>query len=256
MYNEAVRVFEGTGVNITTEGRKYLGGFIGTIQARRNYVSKLVDKWCKQLKTLSEIAKSEPQAAYAAFVTGFQHKLTYHLRVLPDIEDLLSPLDDVIDSNFIPAISDGHRCSPDERLLLSLPVRLGGLALPIFSKRSRCDYRSSLSTCNQLITNIKQQTVAYVFDKNIAADARKEVVSAKNNAHEELVQQLRAKMTQEQLRAHDLSKMKGASNQLRWRTLFSTSASLLMQLLYAIDGNLSVFLRCVHAGSNTMWTMP
>ena len=65
-----------------------------------------------------------------------------------------------------------------------------------------------------MITNIKQQTVAYVFDKNIAADARKEVVSAKNNAHEELVQQLRAKMTQEQLRAHDLSKMKGASNWL------------------------------------------
>ena len=96
----------------------------------------------------------------------------------------------------------------------SLPVRLGGLALPIFSKRSQQDYNSSHSTCKQLITNIKQQTVGYVFDKNVATESRKEVMSAKNKAHEELENQLRAKMTQEQLRAHDLSKMKGASNWL------------------------------------------
>ena len=197
-----------------TEDRKYLGGFIGNVQARRRYVSELVKEWCNQLTVLADIAKSEPQAAYAGFVTGFQHKLNYHLRVLPNIEDLLSPLDDIINSKFIPAISDGHICSVDERLLLSLPVRLGGLGLPIFAKRSQQDYNCSLSICQQLITNIKQQTVGYVFDNNVAAEARKEAVSAKNKALDELANQLRSKMTHEQLRAHDLSMMKGASNWL------------------------------------------
>ena len=133
-YNSATEIFQGTGVNITTSGRKYLGGFIGKVDERRKYVKTIIDDWIEKIKLLSNIAKSEPQAAYAAFVSGFKHKFTYHIRVIPDISDLLKYVDDIIDTQFIPAITDGHYCSPDERLLLALPVKMGDLEYQYFRK--------------------------------------------------------------------------------------------------------------------------
>jgi hypothetical protein len=53
---DAKTVFYGTGVNITSEGRKYLGGFVGSNEGRRDYIQSLVDNWKTQLETLSEIA--------------------------------------------------------------------------------------------------------------------------------------------------------------------------------------------------------
>ena len=51
-----------------------------------------VETWVQEILKLSEFAKSEPQAAYAAFSFGIRHKWTYFLRAIPDIEDLLQPL--------------------------------------------------------------------------------------------------------------------------------------------------------------------
>ena len=80
-----------------------------------------------QLEVLSNIAKSEPQAAYSAFTAGFQHKLTYFIRTIPDLAEILKPLDDYINDHFLPALTEGHILSDKDRRLLSLPVRLGGL---------------------------------------------------------------------------------------------------------------------------------
>ena len=68
---EARVLFAETKINITTEGRKYLGGFIGNKNSRAEYGNQLVDKWIKKIEKLSLIARSEPQSAYSAFVTGF-----------------------------------------------------------------------------------------------------------------------------------------------------------------------------------------
>ena len=78
-----------------------------------------------------EIAKLEPQAAYSAFVSGFRHKLTYMMRTIPNIGHILSKIDDIINQEFIPAVTGGKVVNESERKLLSLPVKYGGLALPI-----------------------------------------------------------------------------------------------------------------------------
>ena len=70
-YEDAQVVFHGTGINISIEGRKYLGGFVGTKEGSVSYVNKLQEKWIEELEVLTNIAKSEPQAAYAAFTAGF-----------------------------------------------------------------------------------------------------------------------------------------------------------------------------------------
>ena len=81
-YEEAKQIFGETRINITTEGRKYLGGYVGTTEGAESYVQELLDDWIKQLQELTKIAKSEPQAAYSAFVSGFQHKMTYFVPFL------------------------------------------------------------------------------------------------------------------------------------------------------------------------------
>ena len=80
------------------------------------------------IEKLSEIAESQPHAAYSAYVHGYQHKFNYFLRTLDDIEEELRPLDEVITSKLIPSIV-GSQLSEVERSLVSLPVRLGGMGI-------------------------------------------------------------------------------------------------------------------------------
>ena len=67
---EAEDLFRDTGVKITTAGRKYLGGFVGTEEGCAEYVQELCIEWAHQLEELSAIAKCEPQAAYSAFTAN------------------------------------------------------------------------------------------------------------------------------------------------------------------------------------------
>ena len=89
----AEELFRDTQINITTVGRKYLGGFIGSNEGSENYVGDLVKEWVEELETLSNIAKSEPQAAYSSFTAGFRHKITYFIRTIPNVKEILKPLD-------------------------------------------------------------------------------------------------------------------------------------------------------------------
>ena len=87
---KARQIFRDTNIKVTTEGRSYLGGYIGSESGQSKYADELVSSWCDQLTVLSKIARSEPQAAYTAFVSSFIHKLTYHIRTMPNIKQHLS----------------------------------------------------------------------------------------------------------------------------------------------------------------------
>jgi len=65
------------------------------------------------------------QASYAAYTFELKHRCTYFLKTLPDIQDLLEPLESVIYCALIPAIRDWQFGELD-RDILALPVRLGG----------------------------------------------------------------------------------------------------------------------------------
>ena len=77
---------------------------------------------------MAEFALSQPEACYAAYTFGLKHRYTYFLRTLRDIHDLLEPLEHAKSNLLIPVITD-YRCSPLERDVLALPVRLGGLGI-------------------------------------------------------------------------------------------------------------------------------
>ena len=68
---------------------------------------------------LAEFATSQPQASYAAFTFALRHKWTYFMSTLPDIKDLLEPLERVISDVLIASLTE-HNCSVAERKLLAL----------------------------------------------------------------------------------------------------------------------------------------
>ena len=214
--NKAKEIFAGTGINITTEGRKYLGGFIGTREGTESYIQELVDDWMEQLKQLTQIANSEPQAAYAAFTAGFKHKLTYYLRTIPNISNILRPIDDYIDNELIPAFTEGHICSERDRKLLALPVRLGGLGIPVFAKLAEMEYNNSRRATQNLASKIIAQDEHYTINQQQQQqrEIERNITTNKNEQYQQDLENIRRNMSKEELRANDLAQLKGGSSWL------------------------------------------
>ena len=63
----------------------------------------------QQIKILAKIGWTEPHLAYAAFTHGLKHRYTYTMRTIPGLNELLTPLDDIIDQEFIPSLLNGRR---------------------------------------------------------------------------------------------------------------------------------------------------
>ena len=76
---------------------------------------------------------------------------------MPNIKQHFLILDGIVENVFIPGITEGHTWSKDERLLLSLPVKKGGLAIPIFLNAAKFEFTNSGMATEQLVVKIKNQ---------------------------------------------------------------------------------------------------
>ena len=124
-FEEAKSAFDGTDINVTCEGRRHCSAVLGSRSYLEEYVGNKVETWVQKILKLSEFVMSQPQAAYAAFSFCVRHKLTYFLRTILNIEDLLQPLEEAILSILIPTLLN-RTISNQDRRILELPVRLGG----------------------------------------------------------------------------------------------------------------------------------
>ena len=155
--NKAMELFEDMPIKITTEGKRHLGAALGSTDFKIFYIEEKVAEWCNRLKKLSTIAKSQPQAAYTGYTQGEQHKYTYFLRTVPNIADLMKPLDEVIENQFLPSLF-GTTISPNERDILSLPISEGGLGIRSLSETSNTTYDSSRKITAPLRKKIVEQS--------------------------------------------------------------------------------------------------
>ena len=62
--NTIETLFQDSGVNITTEDHKYLGAPIGSVSFVEDFVYRKVKIWSTEIKKLSDIANTQPQAVY------------------------------------------------------------------------------------------------------------------------------------------------------------------------------------------------
>ena len=97
----AREIFDGTATNITTRGHSHLGAVLGSASYCEEYTCEKGGDWVGKVTKLAEFAVSQPQASYAALMFGLRHCWTYFLRTLPDIEDLLEPLERAIADVFV-----------------------------------------------------------------------------------------------------------------------------------------------------------
>ena len=155
---EAKEIFGNTAIQITTEGKKHLGAVIGSGGFKDKYVQEKVTEWCNEVRELAQIAQTEPHAAYTAFTFGLKHKWTYLARTVPDISDLMKPLEESIRHEFIPALTKRNNIMDIERDLLALPPRMGGLGIINPAKMANSEYENS-----QLLTSAMKN---YVVDQN------------------------------------------------------------------------------------------
>ena len=100
--DEAKRVF-GDEVNVTTEGQRHLGAVIGSQEFKDQYCREKILRWKGELEALSEIARSQPHAAYTVFSKGYKSKFTYFMRTIESLEDYVDPIQEAIDDLLLPS---------------------------------------------------------------------------------------------------------------------------------------------------------
>ena len=154
---EAAYLFEGTGIHISTQGRRLQGAAIGTRSFQREHVENTITPLVQQLSRLSEIAKTQPHAAYAALTHVLACKWTFLSRTMDNICDLLQSLEDCLRQHLIPNLTGRSPPGDQERAMLDLPPRHGGLVISNPLKTAKAEYKSSLQMTAPLVTNITKQ---------------------------------------------------------------------------------------------------
>ena len=150
-------VFEDTGIQFTTEGRRYLGAAIGTSDFVKSYVSDKVKEWSDELSKLSEIGLTQPHAAYSALTHGLLGRWIFLSRTLSGIGELFSPLEQTIRAYLLPALSGKCAFSDAERQLISLPSRLGGLGITDPCVSSAFQFDASQRVTGPLVSLLLEQ---------------------------------------------------------------------------------------------------
>lgn len=214
---ESVReAFKDTAINITTEGHKHLGAAIGSRSYQNEYFNEKVESWVNDITKLAEFALSQPQACYAAFTYGMKHRWNYFLQTLPDIQDLLEPLETAISSVLIPAIT-GLDCSQNDRDILSLPAHHDGLGIPNPCLEAEREYSSSVKVTMPLVEKIVSQTHELPDDAKVRS-AQQNVRSDREKATKDAANYIKKTLPRKASRALDLAAEKGAST---WLTMMA-----------------------------------
>ena len=207
---EAREIFADSGLNITTEGRRHLGAVLGSEGFRESYVNKCVHEWVDELNILSDIAKTEPHSAYSAYTISFKSKYNYVMRTIPNISNLLAPLDNAIDK-FISVLLQGREFNNVQRSLFALPVKLGGLGLPIPSKMSDDQYSNSRLITRQLVAQIKSQSRSNMVDPELLRKDKLKVCTDKARDQKASFESLSDSLSESEKHLVSLCSEKGAS---------------------------------------------
>ena len=206
----ANEVFAGTGVTIGTEGERHLGAVVGSVEFKEEYVSKKIEKWVKDVEQISEIAKEEPQIAFAAFTKALCMRWCFVQRTISGIKHLFEPLERSIRENLLPAIV-GRNISDIERKMLALPVRFGGIGIQNPVNTADNEYETSVKITAALKRLIYNQETTL---ENLDQDLVKETIALTKQEKEVRLTQdferVRSQVSNDQKRYLDMSREKGS----------------------------------------------
>jgi len=122
----------------------------------------------KEIERLSEIAKSQPHAAYSAFTKGYKSKFTYFMRTIGSFEDYVEPIQEVIEDVRLPTLFGQSEPIPNEvRRLATLATGQGGLGIPDLRSRAPQQFAASrLITTAHVKSITSQSSIAWCQAKD------------------------------------------------------------------------------------------
>ena len=208
----ARELFKDTDIKYTTEGQRHLGASIGSKEFRSEYARGLVEEWCNEMNKLTEFAKTEPHAAYSAFCHGEMHKYTYFMRTIPGMNEYMKPLDEIIESKFLPALINSI-ISEEDRQLYSLPVRYGGFGIPILSELAEIQHQHSKEITMPLVAIMITQG-SNLPDESETNDIKRKLLVEKKNSMSLKVQNIEKNLPTQTVTALKDAQMPGASSWL------------------------------------------
>ena len=146
-------------MNITAHGRHYLGAAIGSSDFVKFLAKSTMSGTCNcqtwlKLQWLSPKLCMQP--SYMVLSTNSS-------RTNPGIDQLSEPVEETIRTCLIPAWTGSGAPNNEERSLLALPVRLGGLGVPNPTCLASLEYSSSVKISAALTQSIIDQQPEYTY---------------------------------------------------------------------------------------------
>ena len=210
---QAKELFADSGVQITADGRRHLGATLGTRSFADTYVSRKVQDWVAEVKTLASIALSQPHAAFAALTHGLCGRWNYLQRTIPYTLELFQPLEDAIRLQLLPALTGKAGLTDSERVLLELPAGLRGLGVVNPVRSASANYLNSNQITDPLVKAIEKQEKSFSHTIGAEQTATKRRIKSENRkSQEERAKRVRAEMSPKLQRAMDMASEKGASS--------------------------------------------
>ena len=84
----------------------------------------------ERTQALSEIARSQPHAAYTVLSKGYKSKFTFFMRTIESFEDYVDPIQEAIDDLLLPTLFGQTEPLPsDLTQLVTLTPAQGGLGV-------------------------------------------------------------------------------------------------------------------------------
>ena len=127
-------------------------------------MTKKVQGWVQEIERLAFFADTQPHAAYSSLTHGLSSKWSYICRTTSNISHLLQPLETAIRTKLLPKLTGREPPSDQERDLLGLPARLGGLGFRNPVDVTDDEYHASKEVTKPLSNLIESQCPSYPLE--------------------------------------------------------------------------------------------
>ena len=211
--DEAKRVF-GDEVNVTTEGQRHLGVVIGSQEFKDQYCQEKILRWKGELEALSEIARSQPHAAYTVFSKGYKSKFTYFMRTIESFEDYVEPIQEAMDDLLLQTLFGQTEPLPSDLrqlMIITLTPAEGGLGVPDLRFEAPQQFATSTLITAPLVHSITTQSIFMVAGENSTEELKRQHQALKTASVKSRMESVDSTLPSDLLRSVNQSRDKGSS---------------------------------------------
>ena len=123
-----------------------------------------MEGWADSVRILAGVANKHPQSAYAGLQKSLQQEWAFVQRVTPGIGDAFGPVEEEIETTFLPALFEGVGDGYPGRAITRLPVKQAGLALPDPTRTAPDNCQVSCVITGHLVSALRGQVTFRTAD--------------------------------------------------------------------------------------------